>query len=122
MVGGGQVLSPIRSHQHMRAGTRAQHVADYGATHPGTPHTIRMRGGEEGGGWVSSARVDVCSHNTKRFIVALTYAEEETSRSLIASDLSWRTLDIVQGHSLRWLVEIFQPHYDSSKPLSLPAA
>jgi hypothetical protein len=22
-------------------------VADYGATHPGTPHTIRMRGGEE---------------------------------------------------------------------------
>ena len=49
MVGGGQVLSPIRSHQHMRAGTRAQHVADYGATHPGTPHTIRMRGGEEGG-------------------------------------------------------------------------
>jgi hypothetical protein len=56
MVGGGQVLSPIRSHQHMRAGTRAQHVADYGATHPGTPHTIRMRGGEEGGDG-SAARV-----------------------------------------------------------------
>jgi hypothetical protein len=31
-------------------------------------------------------------------------------------------LDIVQGHTLRWLVEIFQPHYDSSKPLSLTAA
>ena len=28
-------------------------------------------------------------------------------RYLIASDLSWRTLDIVQGHSLRWLVEVF---------------
>jgi hypothetical protein len=31
----------------------------------------------------------------------------ETYRSLIASDLSWRTLDIVQGQTLRWLVEVF---------------
>jgi hypothetical protein len=45
--------------------------------------------------------------------VALTYAEEETSRSLIASDLSWRTLDIVQGHSLRWLVEVFLQDWKS---------
>jgi len=49
----------------------------------------------------------VCAHKTKRFIVAIKYAEEETSRYLIASDLSWRTLDIVQGHTLRWLVEVF---------------
>ena len=56
---------------------------------------------------VSSARLYVCSHKTKRFIVAIKYEEEETSRSLIASDLSWRTLDIVQGHTLRWLVEVF---------------
>jgi hypothetical protein len=27
-------------------------------------------------------------------------------RYLMASDLTWRTLDIVQGHTLRWLVEI----------------
>jgi len=39
--------------------------------------------------------------------VALKYEEEETSRYLMASDLTWRTLDIVQGHSLRWLVEVF---------------
>jgi hypothetical protein len=50
--------------------------------------------------------VYVCSHKTKRFIVAIKYAEEETYRSLIASDLSWRTLAIVQGHTLRWLVEV----------------
>src|SRR6266478_4322018 len=107
MFGGVQVLSQIRSNQHIRAGTREQHVADYFATHPGTPHTIRIRGGEEVVVWVSSARLYVCSHKTKRFIVAIKYAEEETSRYLIASDLSWRTLDIVQGHSLRWLVEVF---------------
>ena len=43
----------------------------------------------------------------KRLIVAIKYAEEETPRYLIASDLSWRTLDVVQGHTLRWLVEVF---------------
>ena len=56
---------------------------------------------------VGSARLYVCAHKTKRFIVAIKYAEEETYRYLIASDLSWRTLDIVQGHTLRWLVEVF---------------
>lgn len=105
--GGVQVRSQIRSNQHIRAGPRAQHVAEYGATHPGTPHLIRIRGGEEVVVWVSSARFYVCSHKTKRFIVAIKYDEAETYRYLIASDLSWRTLDIVQGHSLRWLVEVF---------------
>src|SRR6516165_3623097 len=38
---------------------------------------------------------------------ALKYEDEETYRYLIASDLSWRTLDIVQGQTLRWLVEVF---------------
>ena len=67
---------------------REQHVADYFATHPGTPHTIRIRGGDELVAMVSSARLYVCSHQTKRFIVAIKYAEEETYRYLIASDLS----------------------------------
>jgi hypothetical protein len=35
------------------------------------------------------------------------YAAEETYRYLIASDLSWRTLAMVQGHTMRWLVEVF---------------
>jgi hypothetical protein len=107
LFGGVQVLSQIRSNQNIRVGKREQHVADYFATHPGTPHTIRIRGGEEVGVWVSSARLYVCCHKTKRFIVALKYEEEDSYRYLIASDLSWRTLDIVQGHSLRWLVEVF---------------
>ena len=107
LFGGVQVLSQIRSNQNIRVGKRAQPVADYFATHPGTPHRIRIRGGEERVAMVGSARLYVCSHHTKRFIVAIKYAEEETSRYLIASDLSWRTLDVVQGHTLRWLVEVF---------------
>jgi len=107
LFGGVQVLSQIRSNQNIRVGKRAQPVADSFATHPGTPHRIRIRGGEERVAMVGSARLYVCSHHTKRFIVAIKYAEEETSRYLIASDLSWRTLDVVQGHTLRWLVEVF---------------
>ena len=103
---GGQVISQIRSNQNFRVGKRAQHVADYFATHPGTPYSIRIRGGAEGVAMVGSARLYVCAHKTKRFLVAIKYAEEETYRYLMASDLSWRTLDIVQGHTLRWLVEV----------------
>ena len=75
---GVQVLSHIRSNQHIRVGKRHQHVADYFATHPGTPHRIRVRGGEEVSAMVGSARLYVCAHKTKRFIVAIKYEEEET--------------------------------------------
>jgi hypothetical protein len=97
IFGGVQVISQIRSNQKVRVHKREQQVADYFATHPGTPHTIRIRGGEEVIAIVGSAR----------FVVALKYEGEETYRYLIASDLSWRALDIVQGQTLRWLVEVF---------------
>jgi len=107
IVNGVQVLSPIRSTQNIRVGKRIQHVADYFAPHPGSPQYLRIRGGQEVVAMVGSARLYVCSHRTKRVIVAIKYAEDERYRYLIASDLSWRTLDIVQGHTLRWLGEVF---------------
>jgi hypothetical protein len=107
LFGGVQVISQARSNQNVRLHQRDQPLADYFATHPGTPQTIRIRGGEERVVMVRSARLYVCAHKTKRFIVAIKYDEEETYRYLMASDLTWRTLDIVQGHSLRWLVEVF---------------
>ena len=107
MFGGVQVISQIRSNQKVRLHKREQNISDYFATHPGTPHTIRIRGGQEVIAIIGSARLYVCAHKTKRFVVALKYEGEDTSRYLIASDLTWRTLDIVQGQTLRWLVEVF---------------
>jgi hypothetical protein len=107
LFGGVQVLSQIRSNQNVRVQKREQPVAEYFATHPGTPHTLRIRGGQEVVAIVGSARLYVCSHHTKRFVVALQYAGEDTYRYLIASDLTWRTLAMVQGQTLRWLVEVF---------------
>src|SRR5262249_32118415 len=60
--GGVQVISQIRSNQKVRVHQREQHVTDYFATHPGTPHTIRIRGGEEVSAIVGSARLYVCAH------------------------------------------------------------
>ncbi len=45
----------------------------------------------------------------------LTYEGEETYRSLIASNLTWRTLDTVQGHALRWFVKIFVQDWTSAQ-------
>ena len=107
LFGGVQVISQVRSNQNIRVHKREQHVADYFATHPGTPQKIRIRGGEEVVAIVASARLYLCAHHTKRCIIALKYEGEESYRSLMASDLTWRTLDIVQAHTLRWLVEVF---------------
>jgi hypothetical protein len=107
LFGGVQVMSQLRSNQKVRAYKRAQHVADYVATHPGTPLRIRIRGGDEMVAVVGSGRLYVCAHHTNRFVIALTYAGEDTYRYVMASDLSWRTLDIVQAHTPRWLVEVF---------------
>jgi hypothetical protein len=77
---GVQVISQLRSHQNIRVGKRDQHVADYFATHPGTPYSIRIRGGEEVVAIVGSARLYGCAHKTKRFIVAINYEAAEPYR------------------------------------------
>jgi hypothetical protein len=106
LCGGVQVISQLRSNQKVRLHKREQHVADYFATHPGTPQSLRIRGGAEVEVIVGSARLYVCSHHPQRVIVAIKYAGEAPYRYLMAADLTWRTLDIVQGHTLRWRVEV----------------
>ena len=121
IVGGVQVLSHIRSHQTMRVGKRAQHVADSCATHPGTPQRLRIRGGHEVVATVGRARLYGCSHRTKRCIVAIKDNDDERSRELIAAARSWRTLDIVQGPTRCWLVEVVMQDwksYEGWRPLT----
>ena len=106
LCNGVQVLAPIRRQPHRRGGKRHQHGAASFAPHPGTPPRLRLRGGAEVRAMVGSARLAVCAHQPQRCIVASKEAEAETSRSLLASDLRGRPLEIVQGHTLRWLVAV----------------
>ena len=102
-----QVISQLRTNQKVRFKTQEWSVETYFRKFPGTPQTIRIRGGAPQSVTVGSARLYVCAHKTKRFVLALKYEGEEESRYLVATDLSWRTLDIVQAYTVRWLVEVF---------------
>ncbi|MBU4316999.1 MAG: transposase [Proteobacteria bacterium] len=107
LFGGIQVISQIRSNQLVRYRGRDWSVQDYFATFPGTEQTMTVRGGEKIKATIGSARLHVKAHRIKRFVIALKYEGEEEYRYIIASDLSWRTLDIVEAYTLRWLVEVF---------------
>jgi hypothetical protein len=102
-----QVISQIRSNQNVRFRNRKLSVEEYFTRYPGTPQQITLRGGKQLTALIGSARLYVCAHHKKRFVIALKYEQEESYRYLIARDLTWRTIDIVQAHTLRWLVEVF---------------
>lgn len=107
LTGKAQVISQLHSNQKILFRNRVQSLEDYFTAHPGVPQRIRVRGGEDIEVSVSSARLQVCAHGKKRFVVALKYPGEINFRYLVATDLSWRTLDIIQAYTLRWFVEVF---------------
>jgi len=107
ICGGVQVISQLRRNQTVRFRNRTLSVQQYFERYPGVPQTLRIRGGREVRALVGSARLYVGAHGKKRFVIALKYAGEEDYRYLLASDLTWRTQDIVQAFTLRWLVEVF---------------
>jgi hypothetical protein len=107
IFGGVQVISKLRKNQNVRFHGQKMTVTTLFTRYPGVKQTIRIRGGDEVTVWVSSVRVPVCAHGASRFVIALKYEGEDEYRYLVASDMSWRHLDIVQAHTLRWLVEVF---------------
>jgi hypothetical protein len=107
IFGGIQVISQIRSNQIVRFRNKDWPVEKYFAAFAGTEKIIRVRGDEQITVTVNSARLHVKSHGKKRFVIALKYEGEDEYRFIIASDLSWRSLDIVEAYTFRWLVEVF---------------
>ena len=108
-----QVISQLRNNQLVRFRNKTMSVTAFFAQHSGTTQTIKIRGGKVVTIIVSSARLYVCAHHTKRFVIAIKYEGEKEYRYLVASNLSWRTLDIVQGYTFRWLVEVFFEDFKS---------
>jgi hypothetical protein len=105
---GTQVISQLRQNQNIQVRQRQQSLMQYFATHPGIEQAISIRGQAPILATVSSLRVKVCAHHgKKRFVIALKYPGESEYRYLVATDLSWRTIDIIQAYSIRWIVEVF---------------
>ncbi len=120
IFGGIQVISQLKSNQNIRYRGKKKTINDYfNKTNKGVKSTIRVRGGKKINATVSSARLKVDAHGGKmRFVIALKYEGEEEYRYLVASDVSWRTLDIIQAYSLRWLVDVFFEDWKLYEPES----
>jgi hypothetical protein len=104
---GTQVISQLRQNQNINYRNQKQNVSHYFSSHEGVAQQVSIRGQVPITVTVGSIRVEVCAHGRKRFVIALKYPEEKDYRYLVATDMSWRTLDIIQVYSLRWLVEVF---------------
>jgi len=102
-----QVISQLRYNQIILFRNKKMSVKEYFGKHPGVKQQVTIRGGQKVTAIVGSARLYVVCHKRKLLVVALKYEGEEEYRYLIASDLSWRTEDVVHGHTLRWLIEVF---------------
>ncbi len=104
---GVQVISKLRRNQNIRLRGKTLNLTTFSKRYPGIAQQLCIRGGQKINVYVRSARVHVSAHGKKRFVIAIRYEGEEEYRYLVASDMSWRTLDIAQAQTLRWLVEVF---------------
>lgn len=103
-----QAVSQLRSNQKVFFRGKIWHLNDYFKAYPGVSKKISVRGFETKEVIVNSARLYVEAHKCKRFVVAIHYANEtnKDNRYLVATNLTWRTIDIVQAYTFRWLVEV----------------
>ena len=103
-----QVISQLSENQIIEYKGKKRNLKNYFNTiNKGVEVTLRVRGGQEVKATVSSARLKVLAHGKKRLVVALKYEDESDYRYLVATDMTWRTMDIIQAYTLRWLVEVF---------------
>ena len=105
---GCQVISQLRENQNIEYKGKKRNLKNYfNTTNKGVEVTLRVRGDKDVKATVSSARLKVTAHGKKRLVVALKYECESDCRYLVATDMTWRTIDIIQAYTLRWLVEVF---------------
>ncbi len=108
IVDTGQVISQLHENQIIEYKGKKWNLKQYfNLINKGVAVTLRVRGGQDVKATVSSARLNVTAHGKKRFVIALKYKGENDYRYLVATNMTWRTMDITQAYTLRWLVEVF---------------
>ena len=102
-----QVVSEIRSNQLVFFGNKYQKVSDLFANFVGKTETILLRNSQKKITY-RSAKLKVKAHGgKKRFVIALKYDGETDYRYLIATNMTWRDIDVIKSYAYRWLVEVF---------------
>ncbi len=73
LFGGVQVISQLHHNQNIRYRNRKQHVSTYFSKYQGVAQLLSIRGQAPITAIVASARLEVCAHGKKRFVIALKY-------------------------------------------------
>ena len=108
MHGGVQVISQIRSNQLIRNKRGllvevGQHFASEDRSH----RRISIRGEKEEIIVLCAQKLWVAAHKEKRMVIAIRYENQNDFRYIIASDMTWQYIDVIQAYTLRWLIEVF---------------
>jgi len=105
---GVQVISQLRGNQNIVYKGKNRGLDNYFNTiNRGVETAMVVRGGKGVKVTMSCARLKVDAHGKKRFVIALKYEGETDYRYVVATDMTWRSMDALQAYSLRWLVEVF---------------
>ncbi len=107
-----QVISQLRSNQLVRDNNEKINLDKYFAQQSAYTRKIIIRGQKKVITF-AAARLYVYAHHQKRLVIALKYDGETEYRYLVASDLSWRVVDVLEVYGLRWLVEVFLQDWKS---------
>jgi hypothetical protein len=68
---------------------------------------VRIRGAEEKAVICCTQKLYVEAHGVKRTIIAIKYSDEKEFRYIIATNMTWQDIDIIQAYTMRWFIEVF---------------
>ena len=105
-TGQSQVISQIAKSQLINVNGKYIAIGKFFENYNGKTEEVELRNDSKRLSYCS-AKFKVKSHDGKYYIIALKYEGEKEYRYLIASDMSWRDVDIIKAYSARWLVKVF---------------
>lgn len=105
---GVQVISQIRSNQLIR--NKRGLLVEVGQHFSGEDRACRripIRDKKEEIIFFCAQKLWVAAHKEKRMVIAIRYENQKDFRYIIASDMTWQHIDVIQAYTLRWLIEVF---------------
>lgn len=106
-VGIKQIVSQIAKTQLIQVNGKYVKVGEFFESYGGKTEEIELRDGNKKKVTYVGGKFKVKSHDRKYWIIGVKYDGEEEYRFLIASDMTWRDVDVIKAYATRWLVEVF---------------
>jgi len=101
-----QVISQIAKTQLINVNGKYVKIEKFFEQYSGKTEEVLLRNNPKKISYCS-AKFKIKSHEKKYYIIALKYEGENEYRYLIASEMTWRVIDIIKAYAARWLVEVF---------------